>query len=273
MQKRKSVLEIRKPTNLQIRQLFPNSVTMMALACGVSSFNFAFWGKWEYALLSIIFAAIFDGLDGRVARMLKVASRFGEELDSLSDFVSFGVAPGFLLYQWTMDQAARSLAISGDFATISQAVGMRWFFVLFLAMCCAMRLARFNTMLQGEEQPSYWKHFFVGLPAPGGALVALLPLTLWLQFNLDFLRDPLFVSFFMLLSGVLMASRVPTICLKKLHFSETGAICARLIIILMIATAFVYPWLFLGTLGSLYVLTLPVGIYYFLKFRKQTLNV
>ena len=117
-----------------IRPMFPNMVTMSALACVLSSMQFAFWGNWAMAVIYIALAAIFDGLDGRVARMFNVSSKFGAELDSLSDLVSFGVAPGFLLYRWTMEQNA---IVLGDKDPI--AIGVPWVIALFLAMCCALR--------------------------------------------------------------------------------------------------------------------------------------
>ena len=268
----KEVLEKKKPMQAHLRQACPNTVTFLALAFGVSSLNFSFWGRWEMAVLSLILAAVFDGLDGRVARMLKTSSKFGAELDSLSDFVSFGVAPAFLLYQWTMDQTARALVISGSsVAQIADAVGARWVFVLLLSMCCALRLARFNTMIDEEPMPSYWTHFFVGLPAPGGAIVALTPLTLWLQFQWPFLRNPVFVSCFMTLSAFLMASRIPTISLKHLHVSEGIRVYLSFLMLIVVALMLVYPWLVLGTVSIVYLLTLPIGILFFMKFKKQAL--
>ncbi|MBR6231604.1 MAG: CDP-alcohol phosphatidyltransferase family protein, partial [Alphaproteobacteria bacterium] len=121
---------------VDIRPMFPNMVTMSALACGLSSLQFAFWGNWQMAVVCIALAGFFDGMDGRVARLFNVSSKFGAELDSLSDLVSFGVAPGFLLYRWTMDQGA---IVFGD--KDPAAVGVPWIFALFLALCCALRLA------------------------------------------------------------------------------------------------------------------------------------
>jgi CDP-diacylglycerol---serine O-phosphatidyltransferase len=283
MPKVKEVLEMKKPMQAQLRQACPNMVTFLALAFGVSSLNFSFWGRWELAVLSLILAAVFDGLDGRVARMLNTSSKFGAELDSLSDFVSFGVAPAFLLYQWTMDQAARASIISSNSMQltsvisdnslqIADAVGARWVFVLLLSMCCALRLARFNTMLEEEPMPSYWTHFFVGLPAPGGAIVALTPLTLWLQFHWPFLRNPVFVSCFMTLSAFLMASRIPTLSLKHLHVSEGIRVYLSFFMLIVVALTLVYPWIVLGIISVGYLFTLPVGILFFLKFKKQALK-
>ena len=201
-----------------IKPLFPNAVTMMALAFGVSSMNMALWGNWQMSVVFIFFAGLFDFMDGQVARALGVSSRFGAELDSLSDFVGFGVAPGFLMYNWTMDTSMRLEALK-DIAYRPDAIGIYWAIVLFLAICCASRLARFNCQLD-EKQPAYWEHFFMGVPAPAGAALALFPLILWLAFGreVDLFRCPEFVSFFMIFAGVMMVSRFPTICLLLWHF-------------------------------------------------------
>ena len=130
---------------LPFNMIIPNMVTLLALSCGVTAMRFAVQEKWEWAVIAIIMAAIFDGLDGRVARLLQGTSKFGAELDSLSDFVSFGVAPAFVMYYWAM--------------TVYPKIG--WMLALLLAICCALRLARFNTMLDEEPRPKYWDYFFV----------------------------------------------------------------------------------------------------------------
>ena len=186
--------------DLPFNRIAPNMVTLSALASGVTSIRFAMEGRWEYAVIAICLAAVFDALDGRVARMLHGASNFGAELDSLSDVVCFGVAPGVLMFFWTLEAQAPA----------------GWICALMMPLCCAMRLARFNIMLAGP-QPSYWKHFFVGLPAPGGALVALTPIMLYFYYPADAFRCPYVVEAFLLLSALLMASRLPTISLKKIR--------------------------------------------------------
>ena len=132
-------------------------VTMMALCSGVTSIRYAIAEDWSKAVLCIFLAALFDGLDGRVARFLKASSKFGAELDSLSDFVSFGVAPAILIYQWSLSSLPR----------------FGWLFCLIFAMGMAMRLARFNTMLDMDDTPPYWSHYFVGVPAPMAAAIAV----------------------------------------------------------------------------------------------------
>lgn len=253
--------------DLQIRQLFPNAITMTALGFGVSSLNMAFWGHWQMAVLFIMLSGLFDFLDGGVARLLRVESRFGAQLDSLSDFVSFGVAPGFLMYQWTMDQEARIGVLQNTGYLRSEAVGIYWGFALFLAMCSAMRLARFNSMLDSDTpQPPYWKHFFMGVPAPAGAGLAILPLIFWLATNgqFDFLRSPVFVGPFLVFSGIMMASRIPTICLKHLHIPEHLMLPLRIVLLFMMASLLTFPWITLSVIGLGYLVTIPFGIRYFL---------
>ena len=256
---------------VNIRPMFPNMVTMAALACGLSSMQYAFWGDWSSAVIFIALAALFDGMDGRVARLFNVSSKFGAELDSLSDLVSFGVAPGFLLYRWTMVESAIDLA-----KKTPDAVGVRWVFALFLALCCALRLARFNTMLD-EKQPPYWTHFFTGLPAPGGAYVALFPLVLWLWTGSEFLRNPVLVGFFMIFSAVFMASRIPTPCFKKLHFSKLKndtyglPIAAALVAGLLYFTVY-YCWALFSVIGIVYLIMIPLGIIYFVREKRHYLS-
>ncbi len=260
--------------DLPIRPMFPNMVTMMALACGISSMQFAFWSNWGWAVGCIALAAIFDALDGRVARMLNTSSRFGAELDSLSDLVSFGVAPGFLLYQWTMDPAIRASAVAEGIKDPS-AVGVPWMIVLFFAMCCALRLARFNTMLDDEPQPPYWKHFFMGLPAPGGAYLGLLPIIFYLWTKNDFFKNECLVCCFMVISAILMASRIPTPCFKKVHLPKLKPAYRQLTTVAMLALLagfvtlmFKNFWAFASIVGLIYILMLPAGFVFFFKQKR-----
>ena len=259
--------------DLNLRPMFPNMVTMSALASGLTSIQFAFWGNWKAAVLFIALAAICDGLDGRIARLLGVSSKLGAELDSLSDLVCFGVAPGFLLYRWTMVADA---VVLGEKAR--EAIGVPWALALFLALCCAFRLARFNTMLD-EKQPPYWTHFFTGLPAPGGAYMALFPLIFNLWTGAEFLRNPWIVGFFLLFSGFLMASRVPTPCFKKIHFPKIDADEVSIIsigMILCLCCLFVLLWYniwsVLSVVGIIYLIMLPLGVVYFVRQRDEYLQ-
>ncbi len=181
-----------------LRIIVPNLVTLLALSIGLTSIRFAAEGQFEIAVLAVIGAAILDGLDGRLARALRGTSRFGAELDSLADFVDFGVAPGLILYFWNLDQI-KSLG---------------WFTVLVFAIACALRLARFNVMIETPTKPAWQAHFFTGMPAPAGAIVSLLPLYLGLSVlgvpPVHWLAP--FEIAYVLFIAFLMASRIP-------HFS------------------------------------------------------
>lgn len=181
-----------------VRVLLPNVVTLLALCLGLTAIRLATEGSTEWAIIAIVSAAVLDGLDGRIARALKGTSRFGAELDSLADFVDFGVAPAFVLYIADL-QAVRSFG---------------WVAVLLFAMACALRLARFNVMLDDPNQPAWRKQFFVGMPAPAGAIVGLLPIYVRsaLELGAPTPRAAFFESLFVLGIALLMASRVP-------HFS------------------------------------------------------
>jgi len=251
------------PTEVNIRPLFPNAVTMTALAFGVSSINMSLWGNWEWAVAFIMLSMVFDFLDGKVARMLGVSSRFGAELDSLSDFVSFGVAPGILMYLWTM-----KLDVFRE-AGRAEAVGVYWVFALFLALCCATRLARFNSLLD-EKQPSYWTHFFMGVPAPAGAGLAMFPIILWFATDCKIFHSPLLVGFFLCFSGVMMASRIPTLCLKHLHVSKSLGNVLWICALALLACLFCARWETLSLIGGAYLISIPVSIYYFFKFKKAS---
>src|SRR5260221_6827171 len=151
----------RRISGLSLNRMIPNILTLLALCAGMTAIRFAINGKFEAAVIAIIVAGVLDGLDGRVARLLKSTSPFGAQLDSLSDFICFGVAPATVVYLWTME----SLGSIG------------WALSVFFAMCCALRLARFNTQLD-VELPPYASYFFTGIPAPGGAGLALVPMYL-----------------------------------------------------------------------------------------------
>lgn len=241
--------------DIPFRKLVPNMVTMMALCSGVTSIRYAIQDDWIKAVLCIFLAALFDGLDGRVTRFLKASSKFGAELDSLSDFVSFGVAPAILIYQWSLYDLPR----------------FGWFFCLLFAMGMAMRLARFNTMLDDDEQPEYWSHYFVGVPAPAAAALALMPILISFDFAETevVLRSNVFCSILMCVVAFLMVSRIPTISVKKLRVQTYMMVPLMLFVVLFINFMLSQPWLTLGTMTGLYALSIPVGIVKFIYDRKK----
>ena len=246
---------IKKLKEVPFRRMAPNIVTLMALCAGITTIRFAIMGKWTSAILCIFFACIFDGLDGRVARKLKASSKFGAELDSLSDFVSFGVAPAILMYQWSLSAIPH----------------WGWIFTLMFAAAMSMRLARFNTMLEDSAVPEYWSHYFVGVPAPMAAAMGVMPLLIWFDFKeLEFiLRNPYFCSFMMILVAFLMVSRIPTLSLKKTKVSSDWFVPLMILLALFVSCLITKPWLTLGIFTLCYILTIPITIWQFMKDKKQ----
>lgn len=229
------------------RVILPNLVTLLALCMGLTAIRFATEGRFRMAVLAIIAAAILDGLDGRIARALKGTSRFGAELDSLADFVDFGVAPALILYLWSLHEI-KSLG---------------WFAALVFATAAALRLARFNVMIDDPDRPAWTANFFVGMPAPAGACLALLPLYL----NLSALAVPSGRAYagwhiaFLLFIAFLMASRIP-------HFSgkRIGRIPREYVVFVLFGIAAVvlllatYPMEMLAVLCLSYLLLIPVSV-------------
>ena len=236
------------------KKMAPNIVTLMALCAGITTIRYAILGKWTYALVCIFLASVFDGLDGRVARKLKASSKFGAELDSLSDFVSFGVAPAVLMYLWSV----QSIPHWG------------WIFTLLFSAAMAMRLARFNTMLEDASVPEYWSHYFVGVPAPMAAAICVMPLLIS-RGNAEWefiLRCPYLCSFLVLLVAYLMVSRIPTLSLKKTKISADFVPPLMILFVLFISCLLTKPWLTLGLFTFCYVLTIPVTVMRFIKEKK-----
>ena len=227
----------RRFRKVPFRFIVPNLVTLVALCLGLTAIRFAAEGRFEQAVFTILLAAVFDGLDGRIARALKGTTRFGAELDSLADFVDFGVAPALTLYFWSLS-SIRSLG---------------WFAALVFAIACALRLARFNVALDDADKPSWSSHFFTGMPAPAGAIVAMLPL--YLHFSI--LNETtnrawtLVQIVYVLMVAGLMASRIP-------HFSgkTLGRIPRDQVIFVLFGVAVVILLLATFTMEVLAVLTL-----------------
>lgn len=238
---------------LSINKLIPNILTLLALCAGLTAIRFAVHGMWKEAVLSTVLAAILDGLDGRVARLLQGTSKFGAELDSLSDFVSFGVAPAMVLYFWTMQGAG----------------GYGWAMVLLFSVCCALRLARFNTMIGEPDLPPYAYNFFTGVPAPAAAGLVLMPLVFTIQFGGGFFDQPAVVSVFLMGVSFLMVSKIPTFSFKKVRVPHRWVLPILLIIGLAAAFLVTEPWLTLSLLGCLYLGTIPLSLRSFRRLKAQ----
>lgn len=219
---------------LPFSRLIPNITTLMALCTGLSAIRFALMDRYEIAIIAIVIAGILDGMDGRLARMLGVSSHFGAELDSLSDFVSFGVAPAMIIYL-------------GGFTSWG---GFGWAIALFFIICCALRLARFNTSLISIDEPPEWmKNYFIGVPAPAGAFIALMPFMF--GFAMDFRHE--WVSYFsaisLLLAGGLMVSKIPTFSTKGRHVPHTWILPVMLgvgVVITALINAFWFTFFLIG---------------------------
>src|SRR5271165_1255219 len=228
---------------IPVRMLVPNVITLLAICAGLTAIRLSTEGRMELAVAAIVFAALLDGIDGRVARMIKGQSKFGAELDSLSDFVNFGVAPGLILYFWGL----HDLKSAG------------WIAAMAFAICAGLRLARFNVMIDDPDRPAWAGNFFVGIPAPAGAIIVLLPL--YAAF-LGLPRSP-FLTWAMLAYtlaiAALMVSRLPVFSGKRIGTRVPPEMVGPVVIVtvLFVALLIAYPWIIL-TAGTLaYLVSLP----------------
>jgi CDP-diacylglycerol--serine O-phosphatidyltransferase len=246
----------RRFRRIPVRTLAPNMITLLALCAGLTAIRMAFEDRYVLALAAIVFAAILDGIDGRLARFLKGTSRFGAELDSLSDFVNFGVAPALILYFWDLHE----LKSAG------------WIAAMVFAICAALRLARFNVMIDDPDRPAWRSNFFVGMPAPAGAITVLLPI------YAVFLGVPRsgFLTWLTLFYTVgiasLMVSRLPVFSGKRVGTRVPPEMVGPLIlvVVLSIALLMAYPWIVL-TAGTLaYLVGLPFGWLSYRQYERRS---
>jgi CDP-diacylglycerol--serine O-phosphatidyltransferase len=230
-----------------VRYLLPNIITLLAVCMGVTAIRLGIEGRYELAVAAVIFAGVLDAMDGRIARFLKSASRFGAELDSLADFVNFGVVPAMLIYMWSLS-ALKNLG---------------WIFALGLAICCALRLARFNVALDDPDKPAWKVSFFTGIPAPAGAFLAMAPMYLGFM---GFIEDgheaaPYVLLWIALVSGGVI-SRIPTFSGKgfgkRVRSDLVLPILAAIVFGAVLLTS--YPWETLTVLVTVYVVLIPFGI-------------
>jgi len=246
----------RRFRRIPVRTLVPNVITLLALCAGLTAIRMAFENRYVLALAAIVFAAFLDGIDGRLARFLKGTSRFGAELDSLADFVNFGVAPALILYFWGL----HDLKSAG------------WIAAMVFAICAALRLARFNVMIDDPDKPAWASNFFVGVPAPAGAITVLLPIYLallgvprsdvlnWLTLVYTLAIASLMVSRLPVFSGKRVGTRVPP------EMVGPAVVVAVLFVALLIA----YPWIIL-TAGTLaYLGALPFGYLSYRRYERRT---
>jgi CDP-diacylglycerol--serine O-phosphatidyltransferase len=230
---------------IPVRTLVPNLITLLALCAGLTGIRFAVEGRLDVALGAIVFAAALDGVDGRIARMIKGTSRFGAELDSLADFVNFGVAPALFLYFWTL----HDLKSAG------------WIAAMVFAICCGLRLARFNVMIDDPNRPIWAGNFFTGVPAPAGAIIVLLPIYLDFLGVPKFGLTPHFTFAYTLTIAFLMVSRLPVWSGKKLgtRVAPDKVLFVFVVVVLFFALLLSYPWEVLSICTLIYLACLPFG--------------
>ena len=237
------------------RYLLPNILTLAGVCLGISSIKFSIDGNFTLAVTLILFAAILDALDGRIARLIKGTSEFGKELDSLTDFVSFGIAPVFILYFWELNNYGK----------------LGWAITLIYSVCCVLRLARFNlTKIDNNED---WKHnFFEGIPSPAGGLLILMPLIYDLtdlNFGLDVKKITPYLT---ILISILLVSKIPTLALKKISISSKATIFLLLIVGLIFIALLFYTFETLLVFGLLYLCSIPISIIIFYNQKKKNLT-
>jgi CDP-diacylglycerol--serine O-phosphatidyltransferase len=240
-------VRVRRPRNprrrlsgFSVNRLVPNVLTVLALCAGMTAIRFAMGGNFMAAVYAIMIAGVLDGLDGRIARLLKSTSRFGAELDSLSDFISFGVAPAAVIYLWTMQELH----------------GAGWAIVLFFAVCCALRLARFNTQL-GADVPAYASQYFTGVPAPAGAGLAIMPMFVAFEWGDWIVRSPYFIGVWVTGVALLMVSTIPTVSLKKFRIPPHLVVPTLLGIGILAGFLTTVPWPTLTLVGIVYLGSIP----------------
>jgi CDP-diacylglycerol--serine O-phosphatidyltransferase len=258
---------IRIRRGISLRQVAPNAVTAMALCFGLTAIRFAIMGDnqqlvpvnrpstwfWELAVGAIVFAGVLDGMDGRIARLLRAESRFGAELDSLSDAIAFGVSPAILLYLWSLQEMPR----------------FGWIACLALALSCVLRLARFNANLDVIDQPRKLAGFNTGVPAPAGAGIALMPVYAWFVTENPIFRDWHLVAPWLIFTAFLLISNLPTLGWKRLRVPVNARFYAIFAAGLFAASLMVAPWISLLVLTIAYLALIPVGIVSYARLRRR----
>lgn len=239
--------------DISLRQVAPNAVTAMALCFGLTAMRYGISSEWEKAVAAIIFAGVLDGIDGRIARLLHSESRFGAELDSLSDAIAFGVSPAILLYLWSLQTMPR----------------FGWVVVLGLALSCALRLARFNANFDVIDQPRKIAGFMTGVPAPAGAGLAMLPLYGWFVTGMDIFRDWRVVAPWIVLTSFLMISSLPTLGWKRLRVPHGWRLFAIFAAGLFAAMLMVAPWISLLAITLGYLALIPVGMISYARVKRR----
>lgn len=242
-----------KGRGLSLRSVIPNAITAAALCAGLTGIRFAISGDWDKAIIAVILAGVLDGMDGRVARLLNAQSRFGAELDSLADSLSFGMAPALILYLWALQDWAR----------------FGWFAALAFAICCALRLARFNAQIDVDEQPHKSAGFLTGVPAPVGAGLAFLPFYFWMATGQEAFRDPIAVAIWIAIIAFLMISNVATLSWTLLRPRRNVRLEVIAIVGLFFAAILMEPWWSLVAICVIYLALMPYGMWRYGRIKRQ----
>ena len=237
------------------RVILPNMLTLIGVCIGLTSIRFALDGKFEFAIIAVIFAALIDGLDGRIARLIKGTSKVGKELDSLTDMISFGVAPAFIMYFWKLNTLGR----------------FGWLVCLIYVICVALRLARFN--VNSNQEPSWRDNFFEGVPSPAGGILVLTPLIISLtDFNYVQLNYDIIVPTFFIVTSLLLISKFPSYSFKKIVIQRKATIFLLFGIVLFFGLLLIYPFNVIAISSIIYLLMLPISFFHFQKLKKQHLD-
>jgi CDP-diacylglycerol---serine O-phosphatidyltransferase len=240
-------------SGLTLRAMLPNAVTAAALCSGLTGIRFAIDAQWTYAVGLVVLAGVLDGIDGRIARLLNAQSRFGAELDSLADSLSFGVAPALILFLWSLQ----------DWPSFG------WFAALAFAICCALRLARFNARIDVDEQPHKSAGFLTGVPAPVGAGLAFTPFYLWHETGIVLFREPIFMALWLTVIAILMISNMATLSWASLRPRRS----IRLPLIALTGLAFAallsQPWWTLAAISIAYLMLMPYGLVKYGRIKRR----
>ena len=234
------------------RMILPNMLTLIGVCIGLTSIRFALDEKFELAIIAIIFAALIDGLDGRIARLIKGTSKVGKELDSLTDMISFGVAPAFIMYFWKLNTLGR----------------FGWLLCLVYVICVALRLARFN--INSNQEPSWRDNFFEGVPSPAGGILVLTPLIISLSgFNFIKLNYDLIVPIFFVVTSFLLISKFPSYSFKKIVIPRRTTIFLLFGIVLFFGLLLIYTFNVIAISTLVYLILLPVSYFHYQKIKKK----
>ena len=252
MEQPKNNLKIVTDKKTNARVILPNMLTLIGVCIGLSSIRFALDGKFEFAIIAIMFAALIDGLDGRIARLIKGTSKVGKELDSLTDMISFGVAPAFIMYFWKLNTLGR----------------FGWLLCLIYVICVALRLARFN--VNTGQAPSWWDNFFEGVPSPAGGILVLTPLIFNLtSFDFININYDIVVPVFFIATSLLLISKFPSYSFKKIVIQRKATIFLLFGIVLFFGLLLIYPFNVISISAIIYLAMLPISFFHYQKLKKQ----